>query len=143
MRAVSDTPETDGSTAENDAEPIRERSHTYRYVITESGSVAGVTNDAQSTRVVYIRVTDDGHGKLTVARVDASGNELSGPAFAFTNSYSVDHITSSVTDQISVHKTLTRPRPCGRGVHVRASRGRQRRRHRYERRLWQRGTERH
>lgn len=107
MRAVSDTPEKDGSTAENDAEPIRERSHTYRYVITESGSVAGVTNDAQSTRVVYIRVTDDGHGKLTVARVDASGNELSGPAFAFTNSYSVDSITSSVTDQISVHKTLT------------------------------------
>lgn len=107
MRAVSDTPGTDGSTAENDAEPIRERSHTYRYVITESGSVAGVTNDAQSTRVVYIRVMDDGHGKLTVARVDASGNELSGPAFAFTNSYSVDHTTSSVTDQISVHKTLT------------------------------------
>lgn len=107
MRAVSDTPEKDGATAENDATPIRERSHTYRYVITESGSVAGVTNDAQSTRVVYIRVTDDGHGKLTVARVDASGNELSGPAFAFTNSYSVDPTTSSVTDQIGVHKTLT------------------------------------
>lgn len=107
MRAVSDTPETDSSTAENDATPIRERSHTFRYVITESGSVAGVTNDAQSTRVVYIRVTDDGHGKLTVARVDASGNELSGPAFAFTNSYSVDPTTSSVTDQIGVHKTLT------------------------------------
>ena len=107
MRAVSDTPEKDGATAENDATPIRERSHTFRYVITESGSVAGVTNDAQSTRVVYIRVTDDGHGKLTVARVDASGNELSGPAFAFTNSYSVDPTTSSVTDQIGVHKTLT------------------------------------
>lgn len=107
MRAVSDTPETDGSTAENDAGPIRERSHTYRYVITESGSVIGVTNDAQSTRVVYIKVTDDGHGKLTVARVDANGNELSGPAFAFTNSYSVDSITSSVTDQIRVRKTLT------------------------------------
>ena len=107
MRAVSDTPEKDGATAENDATPIRERSHTFRYVITESGSVAGVTNDAQSTRVVYIRVTDDGHGKLTVARVDANGNELSGPAFAFTNSYSVDPTTSSVTDQIGVHKTLT------------------------------------
>ena len=107
MRAVSDTPETDGSTAENDAGPIRERSHTYRYVITESGSVIGVTNDAQSTRVVYIKVTDDGHGKLTVTRVDANGNELSGPAFAFTNSYSVKPITSSVTDQIKVHKTLT------------------------------------
>lgn len=107
MRAVSDTPETDGSTAENDAGPIRERSHTFRYVITESGSADGVTNDAQSTRTVYIRVTDDGHGKLTVTRVDANGNELSGPAFAFTNFYSVKPITSSVTDQIKVHKTLT------------------------------------
>lgn len=107
MRAVSDTPETDGSTAENDAEPIRERSHIYRYDITESGSVDGVTNDDQLTRTVYIRVTDDGHGKLTVARVDANGNELSGPAFAFTNSYSVDPIKSSVTDQIKVRKTLT------------------------------------
>ena len=106
MRVVSDTPETDGATAENDATPIRERSHTYRYVITESGSAAGVTNDAQSTRVVYIRVTDDGHGKLTVAHVDANGNELSGPAFAFTNSYNVKPTTSSVTDQINVHKTL-------------------------------------
>ena len=111
MRAVSDTPETDGVTAENDAEPIRERSHIYRYDITESGSVDGVTNDAQSTRVVYIRVTDNGHGKLTVARVDANGNELSGPAFAFTNSYNVKSITSSVTDQIGVRKTLT-----GRGL---------------------------
>lgn len=106
MRVVSDTPETDGATAENDATPIRARSHTYRYVITESGSAAGVTNDAQSTRVVYIRVTDDGHGKLTVAHVDANGNELSGPAFAFTNSYNVKPTTSSVTDQINVHKTL-------------------------------------
>lgn len=107
MRAVSDTPETNGSTAENDAEPIRERSHIYRYDITESGSVDGVTNDDQLTRTVYIRVTDNGNGKLTVARVDANGNELSGPAFAFTNSYGVDSITSSVTDQIGVHKTLT------------------------------------
>ena len=107
MRAVSDTPEKDGATAENDAAPNRERSHTFRYVITESGSADGVTNDAQSTRTVYIRVTDDGHGKLTVARVDANGNELSGPAFAFENSYSVDPTTSSVTDQIGVHKTLT------------------------------------
>ena len=107
MRAVSDTPETDGSTAENDATPTRERSHTYRYVITESGSADGVTNDAQSTRTVYIKVTDDGHGKLTVARVDANGKELSGSAFTFTNSYSVKPIPSSVTDQIKVHKTLT------------------------------------
>lgn len=106
MRVVSDTAAaaTDG---EAGAEPVRERSHTYRYTITESGSAAGVTNDAQSTRVVYIRVTDNGLGKLTVARVDANGNELDGPAFTFTNSYSVTPTTSSVTDQIKVHKTLT------------------------------------
>lgn len=107
MRVVSDTAAaaTDGEAA---AEPVRERSRTFRYTITEkSGAVAGVTNDAQSTRVVYIRVTDNGLGKLTVARVDANGNELSGPAFTFTNSYSVTPTTSSVTDQIKVHKTLT------------------------------------
>lgn len=107
MRVVSDTAAVATNDGEAAAEPIRERSHTYRYVITESGSAAGVTNDAQSTRVVYIRVTDNGLGKLTVARVDANGNELSGPAFTFTNSYSVTPTTSSVTDQIKVHKTLT------------------------------------
>ena len=107
MRVVSDTAAAATNDGEAAAEPIRERSHTYRYVITESGSAAGVTNYAQSTRVVYIRVTDNGLGKLTVARVDANGNELSGPAFTFTNSYSVTPTTSSVTDQIKVHKTLT------------------------------------
>lgn len=107
MRVVSDTAAAATNDGEAAAEPIRERSHTYRYVITESGAAAGVTNDAQSTRVVYIKVTDDGRGKLTVARVDANGNELSGPAFTFTNSYSVTPTTSSVTDQIKVHKTLT------------------------------------
>ena len=106
MRVVSDTAAvaTDG---EAGTEPVRERSHTFRYTITESGSVKGVTNDAQTTRVVYIRVTDNGLGELTVARVDANGNELDGPAFTFTNFYSVTPTTSSVTDQIKVHKTLT------------------------------------
>ena len=106
MRVVSDTAAvaTDG---EAGTEPVRERSHTFRYTITESGSVKGVTNDAQTTRVVYIRVTDNGLGELTVARVDANGSELDGPAFTFTNSYSVAPTTSSVTDQIKVHKTLT------------------------------------
>lgn len=107
MRVVFDTAAAATNDGEAAAEPIRERSHTYRYVITENGAAAGVTNDAQSTRVVYIKVTDDGRGKLTVARVDANGNELDGPAFTFTNSYSVTPTTSSVTDQIKVHKTLT------------------------------------
>lgn len=107
MRVVSDTAAAAATDGEAGTEPVRERSHTYRYVITESGSAKGVTNDAQSSRVVYIKVTDDGHGKLTVARVDANGKELDGPAFTFTNSYSVTPTTSSVTDQIKVHKTLT------------------------------------
>lgn len=107
MRVVSDTAAAATTDGEAGTEPVRERSHTYHYTITESGSAAGVTNDAQSSRVVNIKVTDDGHGKLTVARVDANGNELDGPAFTFTNSYSVTPATSSVTDQIKVHKTLT------------------------------------
>ena len=106
MRVVSDTAAAAATDGEAGTEPVRERSHTFRYTITESGSVKGVTNDARSTRDVYIRVTDNGLGKLTVARVDANGNELDGPAFTFTNSYSVK-TTSSVTDQITVHKTLT------------------------------------
>ena len=107
MRVVSDTAAAAATDGEAGTEPVRERSHTFRYTITESGSVKGVTNDAQSTRVVYIRVTDNGLGELTVARVDANGNELDGPAFTFTNSYSVKPTPSSVTDQIRVHKTLT------------------------------------
>lgn len=106
MRIASDTAAaaTDG---EASTEPVRERSHTYRYDITESGSVDGVTNDKQSTRTVYVKVTDNGRGSLTAAIVDEHGNALSGPAFTFTNSYSVKPISSSVTDQIKVHKTLT------------------------------------
>ena len=107
MRVVSDTTAAAATDGEAGTEPVRERSHTYRYVITESGSAKGVTNDEQSSRTVYIKVTDDGRGKLTVARVDANGKELDGPAFTFTNSYSVTPTTSSVTDQIKVHKTLT------------------------------------
>lgn len=106
MRVVSDTVETDGAD-EAGSEPVRERSHTYRYDITESGSADGVTNDTQSTRTVYVKVTDNGRGSLTAAIVDEHGNVLSGPTFTFTNSYSVTSTTSSVTDQIKVHKTLT------------------------------------
>ena len=106
MRVVSDTVETDGAD-EAGSEPVRERSHTYRYDITESGSADGVTNDTRSTRTVYVKVTDNGRGSLTAAIVDEHGNELSGPAFTFMNSYSVTPTTSSVTDQIKVHKTLT------------------------------------
>lgn len=81
--------------------PAGPRSHTFTYTITESGSAAGVTNDPASTRTVSFTLTDDGAGHLTVTRDPADG-----PAFTFTNSYSVTPVNSSVTDQLAVTKKL-------------------------------------
>ncbi len=78
------------------------RSHTFTYKVTESGSADGVTNDTE-TKTVSFKVTDDGNGKLTVQRV---GNG-SAAAFTFTNTYSVQPVDSSVTDQVTVTKNLT------------------------------------
>lgn len=78
------------------------RSHTFTYKVTESGSADGVANDAQVTKTVSFKVTDDGNGKLTVKRV---GNDAA--AFTFTNTYSVQPVDSSVTDQVKVTKSLT------------------------------------
>lgn len=79
------------------------RSHIFTYKVTESGSADGVTNDAQSTKMVSFEVTDNGKGNLTVQRV---GND-SAAAFTFTNTYSVQPTDSSVTDQVTVMKQLT------------------------------------
>ena len=78
------------------------RSHTFTYKVTESGSADGVTNDTE-TKTVSFKVTDDGNGKLTVERLGAASD----PAFAFTNTYSVQPTYSSVTDQVKVTKRLT------------------------------------
>lgn len=78
------------------------RSHTFTYKVTESGSADGVTNDTE-TKTVSFKVTDDGNGKLTVERLGAASD----PAFAFTNTYSVQPTDSSVTDQVKVTKQLT------------------------------------
>ena len=72
------------------------------YKVTESGSADGVTNDTE-TKTVSFKVTDDGNGKLTVERLGAASD----PAFAFTNTYSVQPTDSSVTDQVKVTKQLT------------------------------------
>ena len=97
-----------GSTAKA-SEPAAQagtpRSHVFTYKITESGSASGVTNDPVAAKTVSFKVTDDGNGKLTVARVDPA--DASKPAFAFTNTYSVEPVSSSVTDQIAVTKQLT------------------------------------
>lgn len=79
------------------------RSHTFTYKVTESGSADGVANDAQATKTVSFKVTDDGNGKLTVERLGVAPDL----AFVFTNTYSVQPTDSSVTDQVKVTKQLT------------------------------------
>ncbi len=79
-----------------------ERSYTFVYTVTESGSVAGVTNDT-AAKTVRVKVTDDGQGNLTAELLGEEGK----PAFTFTNSYDATPVTTSVTDQIDVTKQLT------------------------------------
>ena len=83
-------------------EKPEKREHTFTYTVTESGEVAGVTNDANATRKVSYTVTDDGKGKLSVSR-NPDGNA----AFTFTNTYNVTPVETSVTDQITATKVLT------------------------------------
>lgn len=83
-------------------EKPEKREHTFTYTVTESGEVAGVTNDAKLSREVSFTVTDNGKGKLDVSR-KPDGNA----AFTFTNTYSVKPVESRVTDQIIANKVLT------------------------------------
>lgn len=102
---VAGAEDADQASAQSDEPATRAgvvRSHTFTYKVTESGSADGVTNDTE-TKTVSFKVTDDGNGKLTVQRV---GNG-SAAAFTFTNTYSVQPVDSSVTDQVTVTKNLT------------------------------------
>lgn len=83
-------------------EKPEKREHTFTYTVTESGEVAGVTNDAKPSRTVSFTVTDDGEGNLRVSR-KPDGNV----AFTFTNTYSVTSVETGVTDQITANKVLT------------------------------------
>lgn len=79
-------------------EKPEKREHTFTYTVTESGEVAGVTNDAKPSRAASFTVTDDGEGNLSVSH-KPDGDV----AFAFTNTYNV----KPVTDQITATKVLT------------------------------------
>lgn len=83
-------------------EKPEKREHTFTYTVTESGEVAGVTNDAKLSREVSFTVTDDSKGKLSVSR-NPDGNA----AFTFTNTYNVTPVETSVTDKIAATKVLT------------------------------------
>lgn len=102
---VAGAEDADQASAQSDEPATRAgvvRSHTFTYKVTESGSADGVTNDTE-TKTVSFKVTDDGNGKLTVERLGAAFD----PAFTFTNTYSVQPVDSSVTDQVTVTKNLT------------------------------------
>lgn len=101
---VAGAEDADQASAQSDEPATRAgvvRSHTFTYKVTESGSADGVTNDTE-TKTVSFKVTDDGNGKLTVERLGAASD----PAFTFTNTYSVQPVDSSVTDQVTVTKNL-------------------------------------
>lgn len=75
--------------------PTGPRSRVFHYVVTESGSLAGVTNDPRASRDVYIKVTDDGAGHLSAEIVQPVD-------LTFTNSYSA----SAASATISARKVL-------------------------------------
>lgn len=73
---------------------------TYTYTVTESGALAGVTNDAQSSKTVTVTVTDNGAGAL-VAESSATASD----PVVFTNAYNA--VPAETTGIISVQKQLT------------------------------------
>ena len=79
------------------------RTKEFTYTVTESGSVAGVDNDAEASKTFTVTVTDNGDGKLSVATDPAQG-----ALFAFTNTYSVEPEESSPTGKggITITKNL-------------------------------------
>lgn len=83
-------------------EKPEKREHTFTYTVTESGEVAGVTNDAELSRTVSFTVIDDGKGNLRVSRKPDGG-----AAFTFINAYNVTPVKTSVTEQITATKSLT------------------------------------
>ena len=88
---TEDTQQVDAST----------RSKTFIYTISESGAVAGVTNDS-TVKTVTVTVTDNGDGTLSVVSTPTQG-----PKFTFVNVYQTTTVTSSPTDgTVSIQKEL-------------------------------------
>ena len=79
---------------------------TFQYKVTESGEVAGITNDLTATKTVTIEVTDNGDGSLTAV---VAGND--GEYAHFTNSYNAKPVPYSIPVEktLSVAEGLTAP----------------------------------
>lgn len=80
------------------------RTKEFTYMVTESGSVPGVDNDAEASKTFKVTVTDNGDGSLSVV-----SNPAQGALFAFANTYSVEPEESSPTGEggIAITKNLT------------------------------------
>lgn len=80
------------------------RSKTFTYTVTETGSVAGVTNDPVATKTITVTVTDNGDGTLSVDKQP----ESAATDFSFTNTYSVKPSESTLTGEggFSITKML-------------------------------------
>ena len=80
------------------------RSKTFTYTVTETGSVAGVSNDPVATKTIKVKVTDNGDGTLTVDK-QAESNKTD---FTFINTYSVKPFDSTLTGKggFAITKTL-------------------------------------
>lgn len=72
-----------------------QRSKTFTYAVTETGSVAGVTNDPVATKTIAVTVVDNGDGTLTVDKQAESDKT----DFTFTNTYSVKPSESTLTGE--------------------------------------------
>lgn len=81
-----------------------QRRKTFTYTVTESGSVAGVTNDPVATKTITVKVTDNGDGTLSVDKQA----ESAATDFTFTNTYSVKPSESTLTGEggFTITKTL-------------------------------------
>lgn len=104
--ATGDGASADEESAGESDEPATastQRSKTFTYQVTESGTVDGVAND-MSVKTVKVTVTDNGDGTLSVSK--STAGEASD--FTFVNTYSVDPVESSPTGQgaLTVTKKL-------------------------------------
>ena len=86
---AADTTDAEADPVAPTDKPTGPRSRVFHYVVTESGSLDGVTNDPRASRDVYIKVTDDGAGHLSA--------EIVKPVdLTFTNSYGVSETTATI-----------------------------------------------
>lgn len=103
---AQDAKETETDTETKDEPTKREK--TFTYTVSESGTVAGVTNDAAAQRTIDVHVVDNGDGTLTVSRQ----SDAAGTAFTFTNTYGVQPVgpvsptDPNVAGSVPLTKTL-------------------------------------